>query len=326
MRRVFVILAFACLNSACVSVSAVSAEYTTNPVQLDNDNVDQNRVGRLEWRGGLEITSTDGRFGGLSGLHITPDGRSLTAVGDRGLWFRAALRYRDGRLNGLMDATLSEIRDDQGRPVKGANGDAESIATRDGASMLVSFERRHRVWRYHSPASTADPVTAPSEIQTLSNNGGVEAMTHLCNGQLLLIAEKNKTRGRHVKGWVQKNSGWESFTYNTHAGYRPTGATTLPDCRIMFIERSYSLIAGVSARVTVIDAAAFGAAAFGAGASITPREIARFDFPVVVDNFEGVAARRSNSGETLVYIVSDDNYNPLQRTLLLMFALTPAHN
>ncbi|MBT5809202.1 MAG: hypothetical protein HOI19_02460, partial [Rhodospirillaceae bacterium] len=299
MRRAFVILAFACLNSACAPYSAESAEYTTRPVQLDNDNMDRNSVGRLAWRGGLEITSTDGRFGGLSGLHITPDGRSLTAVGDRGYWFQAALQYRDGRLNGLQDATLREIRDEQGRPVIGANRDAESIATRDGTPMLVSFERRHRVWRFNAATSTAAPVDTPSDIQTLSNNGGVEAMTHLCNGQLLLVAEKNKTRERHVQGWIKKNNAWESFTYNTIAGFRPTGATTLPDCRIMFIERSFSLIAGVSARVTVMDAAAFGA-----GASITPLEIARFDFPVVVDNFEGIAARRSNSGETLVYILS----------------------
>jgi hypothetical protein len=37
---------------------------------------------------------------------------------------------------------------------------------------------------------------------------------------------------------------------------------------------------------------------------------------------EGVSARRGPNGETLVYVVSDDNFNaPLQRTLLMMFEL-----
>jgi len=36
---------------------------------------------------------------------------------------------------------------------------------------------------------------------------------------------------------------------------------------------------------------------------------------------EGVAARRGPDGETLVYLISDDNFHILQRTLLLMFAL-----
>jgi len=31
--------------------------------------------------------------------------------------------------------------------------------------------------------------------------------------------------------------------------------------------------------------------------------------------------RRDGSGRTVVYIISDDNFNPLQRNLLLMFEL-----
>jgi hypothetical protein len=36
---------------------------------------------------------------------------------------------------------------------------------------------------------------------------------------------------------------------------------------------------------------------------------------------EAVAVRKSTNGETLIYVLSDDNYNGLQRTVLLMFAL-----
>ena len=34
---------------------------------------------------------------------------------------------------------------------------------------------------------------------------------------------------------------------------------------------------------------------------------------------EGIAVRRGAHGETLLYIISDDNYNALQRTVLMMF-------
>jgi hypothetical protein len=34
---------------------------------------------------------------------------------------------------------------------------------------------------------------------------------------------------------------------------------------------------------------------------------------------EGIAVRRGVNGEIFLYIISDDNYSPLQRTLLLMF-------
>jgi hypothetical protein len=40
-----------------------------------------------------------------------------------------------------------------------------------------------------------------------------------------------------------------------------------------------------------------------------------------IDNMEGIAVRRGPKGETLLYLISDDNFSPLQRTLLLMFEL-----
>ena len=43
--------------------------------------------------------------------------------------------------------------------------------------------------------------------------------------------------------------------------------------------------------------------------------------PLNVDNFEGVAVQEDPSNGTIIYIVSDDNYNPFQRTLLLQFRL-----
>jgi hypothetical protein len=43
--------------------------------------------------------------------------------------------------------------------------------------------------------------------------------------------------------------------------------------------------------------------------------------PLLNDNFEGVAVRPGPNGETLIYIVSDDNFLPFQRAYLVMFSL-----
>jgi hypothetical protein len=40
-----------------------------------------------------------------------------------------------------------------------------------------------------------------------------------------------------------------------------------------------------------------------------------------VDNLEGLSARTGPRGETLLWLISDDNFNPLQRNILLMFEL-----
>jgi hypothetical protein len=57
-----------------------------------------------------------------------------------------------------------------------------------------------------------------------------------------------------------------------------------------------------------------------AGALISGEEIAVLRTPVAVDNMEGLSVT-SEGGRTIVWIASDDNFNPLQRTLLLKFAL-----
>ena len=43
------------------------------------------------------------------------------------------------------------------------------------------------------------------------------------------------------------------------------------------------------------------------------------DSPRTTENFEGIAVRPNSSGGAYVYLVSDDNFHALQRTLLLMF-------
>ena len=40
-----------------------------------------------------------------------------------------------------------------------------------------------------------------------------------------------------------------------------------------------------------------------------------------IDNMEGLAVRRGPKGETLLYMISDNNFSPFQRTVLLMFEL-----
>ena len=53
--------------------------------------------------------------------------------------------------------------------------------------------------------------------------------------------------------------------------------------------------------------------------------LAEFQPPLAIDNFEGLAVRE-DGGETLVYLITDDNFSSVQRTLLFLFALqdTPA--
>ena len=57
------------------------------------------------------------------------------------------------------------------------------------------------------------------------------------------------------------------------------------------------------------------------GRTVQAEELARLHVPYAVDNLEGLYATRGPRGETLLWLMSDNNFNPLQRTILLLFEL-----
>ena len=82
------------------------------------------------------------------------------------------------------------------------------------------------------------------------------------------------------------------------------------------LERRFTLRDGVAVRIRRINRADILP-----GADLDPDLVAEFRAPIAVDNFEGIAVRQGPRGATLIYIISDDNLNPLQRTLLMIFEL-----
>jgi hypothetical protein len=60
------------------------------------------------------------------------------------------------------------------------------------------------------------------------------------------------------------------------------------------------------------------------GATVTGEVLLEANDALNIDNMEAIAAHRSRTGETILTLMSDDNFSPLQRTLLMQFALPEA--
>ena len=120
----------------------------------------------------------------------------------------------------------------------------------------------------------------------------------------------------HLKGWLHDGENDAPLSYITYKKYEPVAFAELPDGDLLALERRSSKKKGVAARLCVIERHQVAP-----GAVLTCRAIATIEPPMSVDNFEAMAIRRTDSGETHVYLLSDDNGNPAQRTLLLMFKL-----
>jgi hypothetical protein len=329
--RLFNALALAALvlTVACAAPSGTSADPGSLPLDakalpLTAGDPLHAQIGRLRYRGGLELTSSNILFGGLSGLDISADGARMVAMSDNGRWVGATLLYDKGDLSGVAGGVMKPIKRVAGYNRPGNWRDAESIAPDASGGYYVAFERQHRIWHYRARPKEdpmdVEPVElkGPDVIAQQPLNSGIEGLTRLCDRRLLAISEDAASGPGAVKAWVFDGKQWKSLSYATTGSFKPTDAATLPDCNLVVLERSFSLAEGVRARVVFIQAKAIRP-----GATLRGDEIALMVPPVSVDNMEGIAARRGEHGETLLYLVSDNNFSGFQRTLLMMFELLP---
>ena len=303
---------------AALPARAAPIEVAAEPVPLNEKDPAQTMVGNLRYLGGVVLKSSEERFGGFSGLAVSADGDRLIAISDHGFRLDANILYTpEGRLAGLAEADLGSLAGEDGRSLRtNADRDAEALAVGPAGEIVVAFERNHRLLRYLPGNLVPERIPAPEELATAPANGGIEGLTFLKDGRLLAIAEELIRGGRAV-GWISDAEGWSPLTYALNDGFVVSDLATLPEGDVLVLERRYTLRIGVAARVRRIEARAIVP-----GAELAGELLAELRPPLVVDNMEGISARRdANSGKTLIYMISDDNYNPLQKTLLLMFEL-----
>ncbi len=321
-----------CASRTAQAASAPRAAHdialSVSQVPLAPNDKQAQRLGVLEYRGGFEIRSDDPDFGGLSGLVVSADGKTLLAVSDEGHWFGADLAYDgEGRLTGIDKGRIAPLLDEDGKPLEHKRWqDAEGLGMFEGAAF-VSFERKHRVWSYdlagHGFAAPARQVAGAAELGDLVSNSGLETVTAMPGStsghlRLLALAEGGADANGHLKGFILEGGRVGSLVLRERKPYSPTDAGFLPDGDLLVLERRYSLIGGVGMEIRRIPAALVR----GGGVLDGPVIAEAGGGPFSIDNMEGMSLRQTADGRTLIYLVSDDNFNHgLQRTLLLMFEL-----
>ena len=311
-------------GSDAVSAVPISAK----PVRaFSRDRPDETRFGELTFRSGIALSGDDSGFGGWSGLWRSEDGVRLIAVSDNAFWLNAAVAYDGGRLSGLSDAVIAPILGEDGVPLRhGPAYDTESLAIADGVAY-VGIERVHEVRRFDlarsGSAARGTPIPVPPEVKGLKGNDSLEAVAvappgHPLAGAVIAIAEQAKPGDdAPTRGWILTGPVQGAFDVARADGFDITDLTFLPDGDALLLERRYTVLAGVFCRIRRIARDAFRPDAMVAGRLILDAGPTH-----EIDNMEGIATHLDVvTGKRVVTLISDDNYNPLQRTLLLEFLL-----
>lgn len=292
-------------------------ELTAKPLASPAATTQSSSWDRLTWMGGLILRAPGHRFGGVSALYVAPDGSEATALTDQGSWLRFPLRHdAAGRLTGAGAGLIAPLLGLGTRPLGGKwNQDAESLARLADGSFMVAFEHNHRIWHYPSLSGPATALPAPPDLSALERNHGIEALIGLAGGGLLAIAE-GETDDTETPAFLRRDGRWHTLSYRHERGFRPSGAARLPNGDILVMERFFSALKGVRIRLVRVPGAAVRP-----GARLSGETIATLRAPLPLDNMEGIAVRQGARGETLIYLISDDNFSIFQRTLLMLFAL-----
>ncbi|WP_417495605.1 esterase-like activity of phytase family protein [Maricaulis sp.] len=311
------------LTASCSQPGPVAGGPTTQAVALFPDSPETLQLGALQWRGGINISDDDARFGGLSALETSAGGARLLAVSDSAWWVTTDLIWSEaGELSGVDNLVIAPLLGREGNHLEGEAGDSEGIAALGDGHYAVSFERQARIWSYDlgenwERIDRARPSLRdlpPTELP-ITHNGGMEALTLLDDGSLLVGIEWPFSADTAYDIWRQTGEQWALSSLAAVTEYGLTGMTMI-DGQVYALQRYWTPAVGSQLRIVRFDQGALDS-----DETIEPELLAEFGAANSVDNFEGITAFHRD-GETILLIVSDDNYNPQQRTLLMAFAVT----
>lgn len=282
--------------------------------------------GKLEFLGGLEMTTADGSLGAWSSIRLRPDLKHFVGVLDTGHWITGAIdRDGDGHLNGISDLAITSMLDARGRANSAKwNMDSESLAIGQG-QILVSFEQRHRVDVYPDPGfETSKPLRSLSKLipdARLVSNRSLETVTVSpaagpLAGSPVIVAEESLNESGDMYAAVLEGSQKGIFYVKRHAPFDVTDGAFLPSGDLVLLERSFGFPEGVGMRMRRIPAADIKP-----GATVDGEELIQAGFGTQIDNMEGLDAFQAADGSTHLILVSDDNHSLLQRNLMLEFKL-----
>lgn len=321
--------AFLALAAGSASAEPVLFEpvaVTATPITHFKLGSEETRFGALEFVGGFELKSQDGRFGQLSALRFLTPGGEFIGVADHGYWFRGTVeRDPAGVPTGFSGFTMQPIVDASGAVISDKAGkDAEGLDIKDGIAT-VSFERQARVSEYRidgpsigGPERDLDFVIPRRELRY---NQGMETVVRahpygIHQNARIVIAERSIDPDGNIFAAILEGVEKGIFKIRRTDGFDVTDGVFLEDGNLLLLERRFSTVSGAAMRLRLI----YGESVRKGGVADGP-VLMEADLAYRIDNMEGLDVWKREDGETVISVLSDDNQSFLQRTLYLEFRL-----
>lgn len=276
--------------------------------------------GAMRFIGGWQLTSPHSKFGGFSALaRIGPDRFQL--VGDNGYGARLTLNPVGGAARDVRIFAMpvpGPVPD--GQPRRKSMVDMEAMVyDRVNGKSWIALERINQVWRIDAELRRVESrrrLPAPP----WPKNSGPEAMARLADGRTLIFSEDahGDPRGREALVYTDDpavpGQPPQRFFYDSQGKGLVSDAAPLPDGRVLLVHRRLGFDPVFTTIIAILDPADIRK-----DAVLRSRTIGRVP-RALADNYEG-AGVSVEDGRTFLWLVSDNNFNVWQRSLLLQFEL-----
>ncbi len=268
----------------------------------------------------------------LSGIAWDNDEQLLYAVSDEGLLYHFKLSFSDdNKLSSINPVLATPLKDIIGYPLKGKYSDSEGLSLIAGnngkkgdSKLVISFENKPRIALYSPTGKLLKKIKIPKKLRKRktyrSKNKALESVTvHPKYG--IITAAEYPIRSDDIKYQslyaISKKGNkriWH-FKASSSANSAVTGLEALEDGSILILERAYQN----PITPIIISLRRLDLNKCNKKLECDTETIARFNGADgwLLDNFEGLTHLTGNQ----YLMVSDNNQNPLQRTLFVHFSI-----
>ena len=262
----------------------------------------------------------------LSGLAWDEDDQILYAVSDDGHLVHLSPVFTNDFLTGVKLINTFPLRDAKNNILEGEASDAESLAIinsnngiQGDAILVISLEFPPRIEKFQADGTFISEISIPEHLSKLSNysdqDSTLDALTYHPEYGFVTAPQKPLINSEAGVFSIYSTEGkeWRYTPLNINDSVI-LGLETLPDGNLLVIERVYSsmfkpvVYALRNLQLNHLD-----------GNTIKVEEIAHFNSRDgwLIDNFESVTIHKDNK----YFMVSDDNENAFQKTLLVYFKI-----
>lgn len=311
-------------------------EFDATPISLADRVGPGDAYAGIRLLGALRLSDAqiDGlRLCGLSGLAWDEDASLLYAISDQGRLFHLRPEFDGhGYLSRIRPVAAYPLRNAAGAPLRAPFDDAEGLAIRNGengipgdAELLVSFEVKPRVARYNPKGEWRGEEPLPAPLRDIrnyrDNNQALESVTLHPRWGVLVGTEAplRADPAGQVRIFTRQSPFW-NYPLGNAPGSALVAMEALADGSLLTLERAF--VAPLRPLIISLRRTEPLPAPGTNQTLLKVADLAVFDSGQgwLLDNFEGLTYYRDRR----FFIVSDDNCNAWQATLLVYFELQSA--